>query len=432
MRRRAIPVLAAALLACVTSAGPEPDAPALWTAPEPPQDPASLRIEPGPAVVATLGSDVKLRLRGSGSGDAHCLWGEDGHGSGRLRIASPGRAGVIEVRCRSGVHTASAQVTFSESATRPFEDPYAGAVLLVKLRKAPRGAHDPRGRRELGLRSIDTLLERLGAHALPAFPFDRSGARDPIGLERWIALYVPPGVNVYQTVALLRDDPQVFRESVHPIATPDAISRSTPLGVAGKRDTGMARVPLHARRGHIPGFGIGIAVVGQGIDGDDEALSHRVRSKPWETAGNDADGNGLPGDRMGADFARLVVDTAEPVPQLVLAASGGSADYGDAATARIALDAAPGAWLLPVRVGGSTWSRALGLVYALPADLKAVYDGFGIDLPKYNGDSSWTLPIPARFVADPGGVIRYAEADADYSVRPEPEETLAALRAVAG
>ena len=77
------------------------------------------------------------------------------------------------------------------------------------------------------------------------------------------------------------------------------------------------------------------------------------------------------------------------------------------------------------------YAEALGLVFALPADLKEVYDGFGIDLPKYNGDPSWTLPIPARFVADAGGVIRYAEADADYTVRPEPQETLAALRAVA-
>lgn len=81
---------------------------------------------------------------------------------------------------------------------------------------------------------------------------------------------------------------------------------------------------------------------------------------------------------------------------------------------------------------GNRYAQALGLVFTLPTDLKDVYDGFGIDLPKFNGDPSWTLPIPARFVADAGGVIRYAEADADYSVRPEPEETLAALRAVAG
>lgn len=81
---------------------------------------------------------------------------------------------------------------------------------------------------------------------------------------------------------------------------------------------------------------------------------------------------------------------------------------------------------------GNRYAAQLGLLYALPDDLKGVYDGFGIDLPKFNGDQSWTLPIPARFIADTGGVIRYAEANADYSTRPEPEETLAALRAIVG
>lgn len=81
---------------------------------------------------------------------------------------------------------------------------------------------------------------------------------------------------------------------------------------------------------------------------------------------------------------------------------------------------------------GNRYAEQLGLVFALPEDLKGVYDGFGIDLPKFNGDASWTLPIPARFVVDAGGVIRYAEADADYTTRPEPEETLAALRAISG
>ncbi len=81
---------------------------------------------------------------------------------------------------------------------------------------------------------------------------------------------------------------------------------------------------------------------------------------------------------------------------------------------------------------GNRYAEKLGLVFKLPDNLREVYDGFGINLPKFNGDSSWTLPIPARFVADTGGAIRYSEADADYTTRPEPEETLAALRAVSG
>jgi peroxiredoxin len=36
--------------------------------------------------------------------------------------------------------------------------------------------------------------------------------------------------------------------------------------------------------------------------------------------------------------------------------------------------------------------------------------------------------MPARFVIDRRGIIRYADSDPDYTTRPEPEDTLAALR----
>jgi peroxiredoxin len=49
-------------------------------------------------------------------------------------------------------------------------------------------------------------------------------------------------------------------------------------------------------------------------------------------------------------------------------------------------------------------------------------------LAKRNGDPSWQLPMPARFVIDRNGVIRYAQSDPDYTVRPEPEETVAILK----
>jgi peroxiredoxin len=38
--------------------------------------------------------------------------------------------------------------------------------------------------------------------------------------------------------------------------------------------------------------------------------------------------------------------------------------------------------------------------------------------------------MPARFIIDRHGIIRYAESDPDYTTRPEPEHTLAALRAL--
>ena len=73
-------------------------------------------------------------------------------------------------------------------------------------------------------------------------------------------------------------------------------------------------------------------------------------------------------------------------------------------------------------------ARAFGLAFTLPDDLVAIYVSFGIDLPKNTGHAVWELPMPARFVVDRGAIVRSAEIDPDYTVRPEPEATLAVLR----
>jgi peroxiredoxin len=46
--------------------------------------------------------------------------------------------------------------------------------------------------------------------------------------------------------------------------------------------------------------------------------------------------------------------------------------------------------------------------------------------------SGWNarLPVPARIVIDKGGIVRTAEADPDYTTRPEVEDTLAVLRGI--
>lgn len=76
---------------------------------------------------------------------------------------------------------------------------------------------------------------------------------------------------------------------------------------------------------------------------------------------------------------------------------------------------------------GLVWSDAAGIAYAMPPDLQAVYRGFGVDLAASNGDASWRLPMPARLVVDRGGRIVDARIDPDYTVRPDPSETVAAL-----
>ncbi len=66
----------------------------------------------------------------------------------------------------------------------------------------------------------------------------------------------------------------------------------------------------------------------------------------------------------------------------------------------------------------------------MATDLKTLYKQFGIDLEDYNGDASWTLPLPARMIVNTDGVVRYAAINADYTVRPDPAETIAALKAL--
>jgi peroxiredoxin len=52
-------------------------------------------------------------------------------------------------------------------------------------------------------------------------------------------------------------------------------------------------------------------------------------------------------------------------------------------------------------------------------------------LPFINGEKSWRLPIPATYVIARDRKILFAEAHADFRVRPEPEEALSAALAAA-
>lgn len=80
---------------------------------------------------------------------------------------------------------------------------------------------------------------------------------------------------------------------------------------------------------------------------------------------------------------------------------------------------------------GNAVAAQFGVKFTVSDDVKKIYHGFRIDLEKVNADGSWTLPMPARFIIDHEGTIRYAQADPDYTVRPEPEDTVAMLRTLA-
>ncbi len=77
---------------------------------------------------------------------------------------------------------------------------------------------------------------------------------------------------------------------------------------------------------------------------------------------------------------------------------------------------------------GNEIAAAFGLRFTLPDYLIELYKSLKNDLPAFNGDASWTLPMPGRFVIGQDQVIRYAEVNPDYTHRPEPADMLPALR----
>jgi peroxiredoxin len=77
---------------------------------------------------------------------------------------------------------------------------------------------------------------------------------------------------------------------------------------------------------------------------------------------------------------------------------------------------------------GNQIAEKYGIKYQMPEDLIKVYRQFGLKVDEHNGEDSWTLPMPARLIIDQNAIIRYAEINPDYTERPEPEDTLTALR----
>jgi len=73
-------------------------------------------------------------------------------------------------------------------------------------------------------------------------------------------------------------------------------------------------------------------------------------------------------------------------------------------------------------------AEQFGLVFTLPDYLRELCKSFGSTLDRFNDEPGYRLPIPARYIVDQKGVIRAADVNADYTIRPEPSETLGRLR----
>jgi peroxiredoxin len=79
---------------------------------------------------------------------------------------------------------------------------------------------------------------------------------------------------------------------------------------------------------------------------------------------------------------------------------------------------------------GNRFANTCGLAYELSVGHARIHRERGRDLSALHGEGNWRLPVPAVFVADGNARVAYAFADVDPARWPDPEELLAALRAL--
>ncbi len=77
---------------------------------------------------------------------------------------------------------------------------------------------------------------------------------------------------------------------------------------------------------------------------------------------------------------------------------------------------------------GNKIAKEFRLVFNLAEELRPIYKQFNFDIPKYNGDESWELPIPATYIVNTDGKIMHAFVNADYTKRIEPTEIISKLK----
>lgn len=80
---------------------------------------------------------------------------------------------------------------------------------------------------------------------------------------------------------------------------------------------------------------------------------------------------------------------------------------------------------------GNRVARQYGLVFAIGEAARPTYAAIGADLPAFNGDASWELPMPGVFIVARDGTVGLAAVEADFTRRPEPDAILGALRDLA-
>ena len=71
--------------------------------------------------------------------------------------------------------------------------------------------------------------------------------------------------------------------------------------------------------------------------------------------------------------------------------------------------------------------ETFGVSVHIPDEHIDALKGFGLELPEWNGTQSWTLPVPGVFIIDRDFKVKWRFVEANYRIRAEVDEILAAL-----
>jgi len=73
---------------------------------------------------------------------------------------------------------------------------------------------------------------------------------------------------------------------------------------------------------------------------------------------------------------------------------------------------------------GNVVARQFGIVFRMDSALRQVQEQFGVDIPAYNGEDSFELPLPGTFLVSREGKVLKSFVEADYMKRLEPETAI--------
>jgi peroxiredoxin len=76
---------------------------------------------------------------------------------------------------------------------------------------------------------------------------------------------------------------------------------------------------------------------------------------------------------------------------------------------------------------GNAVAHQYGFVFTIDEAVRAAHQQVGADLPAFNGDESWELPMAGTFIIDQAGTVRLAFVDPDFMHRLDPSAIIARL-----